>query len=523
MGHTLRLLDLEADAVRGGSLAGAQLLVLGAGRTGEAVARFTHAAGALVTIHDSAASEKTQAIGAALAPLGIRAVFGETAELAELFAQADLVIHSPSVTLGFPTVAPSVLGPLEAFAKAALALTGETGTPGKILISEPEWTSRLLGNRWRVGVTGTKGKTSTSALLAAILATDPQHPVAFGGNNGAPLIERVLEMPESVRVVLELSELQLPTMYGAIDVGVYTNVTADHLDRHGSVESYRRVKQRLAALINEAGTLIVNLDDPVTAAYAGEGRVATVTYRRDAPLPGGVGVVDGWIIAAGVQRAARYGGGAAATGPGGRIMPVGEIQMPGDHSISNVLAAVSAALVAGIAPDAIRKAVAGFKGVPHRLEPVGTIDGIQFINDGQATQPDAVIAALNTFRKPLILLAGGRSKGADLRALTAVVGERCSGAVLFGELADELEQLFRNAGVTKIERAATIDDAARRGFNLARAAVGAKIDPGFGVEALATVLLSPIGSSYDMFNNPFGARGDAFRDAVKQMRSEVQA
>jgi UDP-N-acetylmuramoylalanine--D-glutamate ligase len=328
----------------------------------------------------------------------------------------------------------------------------------------------------------------------------------------------VAALSPEARVVMELSELQLPSIVSPVDVAVYTNVTVDHLDRHGSVEGYRRVKHLLAERVKSDGTLIVNLDDPVTAAYAGEGRVETITYRRESPLPGGLGIVDGWIVAAGVPRAARYGSGVAATGPGGRIMPVAEIALLGAHSMSNVLAAIAVGLVAGVAPDAIRAAVATFRGMPHRLEPVGEIDGVRFINDGQATQPDAVIAALRTFPKPLILIAGGRSKGADLRELAAVVAERCSGAVLIGELADELERTFRNAGITHIARAATIPAAAQAGLDLANTLApraAAPIRP--GAAPRATVILSPIGSSYDMYNNPFGARGDAFRDAVREM------
>lgn len=514
MGRPLCLADLAAGAVAAGSLRGAGVLVLGAGRTGQAVARFAAAAGATVTLHDSAEPGRLAAAAAALEGTGVTLAFGPAAPIDALLDSADLVVHSPSVTLGFPSVKPAVAGPLGAYAARALPLGGDPRATGPILISEPEWTLRLLGDRWRVGVTGTKGKTTTSALIAAILAADPVLPVELGGNNGVPLIERAASLDPGARVVLELSELQLPAIASGLDLAVYTNVTVDHLDRHGSVEAYRRVKHRLAELVHPDGGLIVNLDDPVTAAYAGEGRVETVTYRRESPLPGGVGVVDGWIVAAGVPRAPRFGGGAATTGPGGRIMPLGEIALLGEHSISNVLAAVAAGLVAGVAPDAIRTAVAAFAGMPHRLEPVGTIDGIRFVNDGQATQPDAVIAALRTFPKPLVLIAGGRSKGADLRALAAVAAERCSAVVLIGELSDELEALFGGVGISPIVRASSIEDAAAKGLEVARSIAGAPSPSG---APRATVVLSPIGSSYDMFNNPFGARGDAFREAVRAL------
>ena len=531
MGGALSLSDLSAAAVAAGSLKGRRVVVLGAGRTGQAVAEFAAVHGASVTLHDSAEARTLQAATDRFAASSVTLAFGAGANLAPLLATAELVVHSPSVTLGFPSVKVSVAGPLRDYAARAIGPEGDPTKRGALLISEPEWTLRLLGARWRIGITGTKGKTSTSNLIAAILAADPTSPVELGGNNGVPLIGKASGLAEEARVVLELSELQLPTIVSGVDVAVYTNITVDHLDRHGSVEGYRKVKRLLADRVDSDGFLIVNLDDPVTAGLAGIGRVATVGYRRDRPVPGGVGIVDGWIVAAGVPRDARFGGGVAGTGPGGRIMPVDEIALPGDHSISNVLAAISAGLVAGVAPDAIRAAVAGFRGIPHRLETVAVLDGIRYVNDAQATQPDAVAAAVRSFRKPLVLLAGGRSKGLDLTALAPIIAAQCSAAVLFGELADELEALFRGAGLQRIDRATSIPDAAARGGALARELLAEAEDLAIGSrsrslhesEARATVLLSPIGSSFDMFNNPFGARGDAFRAAVLELPAEHRA
>src|SRR6185369_3571843 len=211
------------------------------------------------------------------------------------------------------------------------------------------------------------------------------------------IVERLLDLRPDDRVVFELSELQLPTLSRGTTVAVYTNVTADHLDRHGSLEAYRRVKRRLAELVDPDGALVLNADDPVVTAYAGLGTAPTVMYRLERPMLGGVGLVDGWIVAAGLQRLPLAGGGAAATGPGGRILPVGELAIPGRHNISNAMAAVSVALLFGVAADAIRAAAARFSGVEHRLETVAVIDGVRFVNDSQGTQPDAVIAALRAF------------------------------------------------------------------------------------------------------------------------------
>jgi UDP-N-acetylmuramoylalanine--D-glutamate ligase len=508
-GNGLTLCDLEAQAIASGSLRGRTVVILGGGRTGQATAAFAASAGAQVTVHDTDPIDRVVGAREALAGGTIRTSFGDAENLAPLLASADLVVHSPAVTLGFPTVRPAIERDLREFAARAIPLVGERTARGPILISEPEWALRLLGNRWRVGVTGTKGKSTTSNLIATILARDPSYPVELGGNNGKPLIGRASVLPPETRVVIELSELQLPSLLSSVDVGVFTNVTVDHLDRHGSVGAYRSVKRLLADRIADDGVMVVNLDDPVVAAYAGIGRVETVGYRLSSPVPGGLGIVDGWIVAAGVLRAPRFGGGTAATGPGGRIMPVGEVALPGAHSVSNVLAAVSVGLIAGVAPDAIRSAVSSFTGIPHRLETVAVANGIRYVNDSQATQPDAVAAAVRAFPSPLILIAGGRSKGLDLTDLAPVIAERCAAAVVMGELADELESLFRGAGLARVERATSVESAVEVGTRLAEELGSQQVS---GIRA--TLLLSPIGSSFDMYNNPFGARGEAFRAAV---------
>ena len=182
---------------------------------------------------------------------------------------------------------------------------------------------------------------ATASLTATILAGDPSHPVVLGGNIGIPLVERLPELTLDHRVVIELSELQLPTLSRGTTVAVYTNVTSDHLDRHGSLAGYRAAKRRLAELVDPDGALVLNADDPVVTAYAGLGTVPSILYRLERPMAGGVGIVDGWIVGAGVVRLPMAGGGAAATGPGGRILPVDELAIPGRHNVSNALAAVT--------------------------------------------------------------------------------------------------------------------------------------------------------------------------------------
>jgi UDP-N-acetylmuramoylalanine--D-glutamate ligase len=310
-------------------------------------------------------------------------------------------------------------------------------------------------------------------------------------------------------VVVELSELQLPTLSHGTDVSVYTHVTSDHLDRHGTVEAYRAAKRRLAELTAADGRLVLNAEDPVSSGFETASAATAVYYRRGEPEAGGVGVRDGWIVADGVERLASVGGGIAATGPDGRILPLGEVLIPGAHNTSNVLAAVTVGLLVGIAPDAIRRGVAGFTGVEHRLEGVATIGGVTFVNDSQGTQPDAVIAALHSFEAPIVLIAGGRTKKVPLDELARVVGERAAAAVLIGETAEEMSTLFARAGLAHIERAESMDDAVTTAYEIARDLSAQTARP-------ATVLLSPAATSFDMFVD-YAARGEAFKESVRRI------
>jgi UDP-N-acetylmuramoylalanine--D-glutamate ligase len=486
---------IDLEALELGSFAGRPVAVLGMARSGIALARFLADRGASVTAYDVRGAGALAGAIAALEDRPVRWLLGPDLDPADALAGQALVCTSPSVSSRYPTTEPRL--------RDALArLEADGRVP---VVSEVDLFLRLCP-ALTVGVTGTKGKTTTSALTAAVLGSGGM-PVILGGNIGTPLVERLPELTPRHRVVLELSELQLPTLSRGTDVAIYTHVSADHLDRHGSLEAYRAVKRRLAELLPAGGALVLNDEDAVSRDYRAPRLVQVVRYRRSAPAPGGIGTAAGWIVASGVERLATAGGGPAMTGPAGRVMPLGEITLPGAHSVSNVLAAVAAGLLLGVAPDAIRRAVADFHGVEHRLEPVGIVDGVLFINDSMGTQPDAVVAALRSFEQPLVLIAGGRAKGLAVDELAAVVAERASAAVLIGENAPELAAVFAGAGLAGIEQASTLEDAVGRADAIARALLA-----GTG-STRATVLLSPAAASFDMFED-YAERGRAFKAAV---------
>jgi UDP-N-acetylmuramoylalanine--D-glutamate ligase len=503
---TIDLDSLALEDVLAGALAGRPVTVLGLARSGVALARFLHDAGARVTVYDGRTPASLEGFIGQLGARDVTLRLGPDVDPSTTWAGAALVATSPSITPDFPTTEPRLRAQLQALVAARAA--GDTTVPA--FVTESDLFLRLCPSP-TIGVTGTKGKTTTSSLAHAILAADPLHPAVLGGNIGTPLVERLAELTPGHRVVVELSELQLPALSRGTTVAVYTNVTSDHLDRHGSVEAYRRVKRRLAEIVDPDGALVLNLEDPVVGGYAGLGTAPVVLYRNDRPVAGGLGVVDGWIVAAAVERLPLAGGGTAQAGPGGGIMPVDELAIPGRHNVSNALAAIAVGLLFGVAPDAIRGAAAAFTGVEHRLQPVGLVDGVRFVNDSQGTQPDAVIAALRAFPPPVVLIAGGRDKGVDLSELATVAADAAHAAVLIGESGPTLEGLFHDAGLTRTLRAATMDEAVAAADRLAREALRERAEG-----TVATVVLSPAAASFDMFED-YAARGRSFIEAVAKV------
>jgi UDP-N-acetylmuramoylalanine--D-glutamate ligase len=446
-------------------------LVLGLARSGLAAARMLADAGARVTVYDRRPADELAEAIAALGDRPVRLALGvPPRDVAVLLAEARLVVTSPSVSARFPTT--------DEWLRQALTDAEERGAE---VISEVELFLRLTRARV-LAVTGTKGKTTTTALIGAILEAAGM-PHAVGGNIGTPLIERVAELAPDAWAVLELSELQLPTLSRGAEIAVYTNIGADHLDRHGTVEAYRAVKARLADLSAPAGRVLLNADDPGCRELGARLPAAALAWygTEDGGRGLAAHVAEGWVVV----RAER-------------VLPVADVPLPGGHLLSDVLAASLGASLAGAAPDAVARGIRGFSGVPHRMESVAERDGVRYVNDSQATIPFATLAALTSFGEAgLVLVAGGRGKGLDYAELAEAIVARCRAAVLIGETADELERLI--AARVPVRRAASIDEAVGEAAALAR--------PG------DVVILSPAAASFDMFTD-YAARGDAFRAAV---------
>ena len=457
-------------------LYGRSALVLGLARSGVAASRFLADAGAVVTVYDRRSADAMADAVASLGERPIELALGVPDDVAQrLVAAADLLVTSPSISPRFPTTEP--------WLRQALS---DAEARGVELVSEVELFLRLTRARI-LGVTGTKGKTTTTALLGSILAAaDVPHVV--GGNIGEPLVERSESLDPGTWAVLELSELQLPSISRGADVAVYTNILADHLDRHGSLEAYRAVKARLAELtVERRGAVILNADDDGCRNLAARLDGDLHWYARASDV--GARALDAWEANGELVLA------------GSPLLPVQDVPLPGAHMRSDVLAAAVGARLAGAGPDAIASGIRGFRGVPHRLETIAEWGGVRWVNDSQATIPAAAIAALEAFApSPVVLIAGGQGKGLDYGAFADAIAGRTRAAILMGETADELERLIGER--VPVRRAASMGEAVSLAAEAAQ--------PG------DVGLLSPAATSFDMFAD-YAARGDAFRNAVAEL------
>ncbi len=455
-------------------LKGRHALVLGLARSGTAVARLLADAGADVAAYDRRPPTELAEAVQALGGRSIRLALGvSTDEARALIETADLLVTSPSISRSMPTT--------DAWLRAAI---NEAIARGVELVSEVELFLRLTRARV-LAVTGTKGKTTTTSLIGAIMDAAGM-PHLLGGNIGRPLIEEVERLGPSDWAVLELSELQLPTISRGAEIAVYTNIGADHLDRHGTEEAYRSVKARLAELSVRHGHVVLNADDPGCRELGARLPAASIAWYALAADDAWMAarLIDGWL-----------------TIRGERVLAAAEVPIPGRHTLADALAAALATSLAGASNEAIAAGIRDFGGVPHRLERVVTRQGVAWVNDSQATIPMAAIAAIDAFAPAkVVLIAGGKDKGLDYGAFADAIGRRARAAILIGETADRLEELI--ARRVPVVRATAMSDA------VAAAAAWAV--------AGDVVVLAPAAASFDMFDD-YAARGDAFRAAIRAL------
>ena len=460
--------------VRPADFAGRRVTIvgLGKGRTAAGIARFLVANGASVTITDPKTRDK---LGEGIARLGATPatlVLGPSSDDAAL-ADPDLVFVINGVRPRSATVQRAV----------------QRGIP---VLTEIGLFFRLCPAPI-VGITGTKGKSTTFTLITRILGAGPAR-VVSGGNIGTSIIDLLPTIASADIVVLELSSFQLETLGRSPHVAVITNVLEDHLDHHGTRDAYIAAKRNILAAQGPRDIAVINLDDPTT-----------VTLHTGVPSE-----VRGYSLSLQPKRGAfRDADGTLTLVDGATRRPFvheRDLLVPGRHNVANVLAAAIVGDLYGISPDAIGDAVRSFGGLPHRLETVTEGDGVLYVNDSQGTTPYATIPALTAHGRPAVVILGGVSKGADWTELAAAVVRDARGAILIGQCADELAAALERAGAAArsfpIERAATLPEAVRAARAMAR--------PG------DVVLLSPAAASFDMFSS-YEERGEVFRAAAREL------
>ncbi|HEX8131247.1 MAG TPA: UDP-N-acetylmuramoyl-L-alanine--D-glutamate ligase [Pyrinomonadaceae bacterium] len=455
-------------------LEGKKVLVIGAALSGVAAARFLAKRGATVALNDRKPIEEWTDEARALKAEGVGLLAGDVPMW--LMDQIELVVTSPGV--------PPKNIPVRYMERA-----------GAEVIGEVELAARHLRGRI-CAITGTNGKTTTTALVAELLK-EAGLPVQVGGNIGTPLISLVDSSREDGWTVAEVSSYQLETIIEFHPtVAVVLNLMPDHMDRYETLTDYGAAKHRIFRNQTEADVAILNADDPVVASWASGLRAHVTLFSVERELEEGL-----FLRRGGRDLISR-------TQAGERVlMTRDEMQLRGLHNVQNVLAALACGLACGASPDSMRETVRNFRPVEHRLELVAEVAGVEFYNDSKATNVDAALKALEAFAEHagrIVLILGGRGKNAPYAPLVPLVKRKARALVVLGEDAERIEsELKAHAQVIRVQDMA---EAVRRASEAAQAG--------------DVVLLAPACASWDMFDN-FEHRGRVFKDCVlERMRDE---
>jgi UDP-N-acetylmuramoylalanine--D-glutamate ligase len=443
---------------------GKRVLVVGLGKSGIASALFLADRGARVAVSDTKSEEELHYEIPQLLDRGIVVEAGYHNE--RTFKEQELIVISPGVPFDVPQ----------------LEQARRVGIP---VIGEVELAARYLQGQI-VAITGSNGKTTTTTLAGEIIAASGK-PTLVGGNIGMPAISFVATATDDTWIVLEVSSFQLETIETFHPkIAVVLNVTPDHLDRHHTFENYAAAKARIFENQTAADFAVLNADDATCVAMADKAKAAVYWFSRQHLVEHGTFVRDDNIIWRDADREQT-------------IVTLAEIGLKGAHNVENVLAGVCTGMLAGVDPADIRRAVAAFKAVEHRLEYVATIRGVDYYNDSKATNVDATIKAVESFSGGIHLILGGKDKGSDYGVLNPPLQQRVKRVYTIGAAAPKIESQIKGVPIIS---AGTIDTAVRLA--------------GESATAGDIVLLAPACASFDQFVS-YEHRGRVFKDLVRQM------
>ena len=455
--------------------AGRRVTILGLARQGTALVRYLVREGADVTVSDLRDADALRETLALLKDVPVRYVLGEHPP--SILDDADLLCLSGGVPADAPIVAQA--------RQRGIALSNDAQVflercPAQV-----------------VGITGSSGKTTTTTLVSRMLQQSG-FMTWVGGNIGRPLVDRLGEIRENDRVVIELSSFQLELMTASPSVVAVLNVTPNHLDRHKTMPAYTAAKRRILDFQVEGDLALVGHDDAGSRelAPAVRGRLAFFSMRGEVPGDMGAFLRDEAITL-------------RLDGQEHSVCHSGEIKLLGRHNVLNVLAACALAGGVGAPVEAVRQVATSFTGVAHRLQLVRSLGGVRYYDDSMATAPERTVAALHAFDAPVVLLAGGRDKALPWEDMAQVALRRARHVVAFGEAAGLVEREIRNEklenrnekleGLTRVE---TLEEAVEEAARVARRG--------------DVVLLSPGGTSFDAFKD-FAERGERFQALVRAL------
>lgn len=448
---------------------GKKVLVCGMARSGVSAAQCLYELGARVTISDSKAEEKLAEALQPLEGMDIRRCLGDQAQPADLESY-DLAVTSP----GIPMQAPI----LRAVQAAGVPLIGELELGAQV--------SRAP----LYAVTGTNGKTTTTTLIGEIFRNLGKTTYVVG-NIGYPFTACALQCGEEDVAVAEVSSFQLETISTFHPhIAVMCNITEDHLNRHGTMEEYIRVKERIFENMGQGDYAVLNLDDPIVRGMAERIPCAPAFFSRRQEVETGAYLEGEEVVF-------------SLNGHKKRVLRADEIRIPGEHNLENALAATALAMLAGVPAPVVRHTLKTFPGVEHRIETVRTVEGVTYINDSKGTNVDASIRAVRAMKAPTVLLAGGYDKHTDFLPLAReILASKIHTVVVLGDTAEQIERALRAVGFESILHAKTFAEAVLLARSCAREG--------------ENVLLSPACASFDMFQD-YEERGRVFKEIVSRL------